>query len=281
MSYSILYRSMFVKLSDGRFIPLYESGDNNVYDVMWNGHHRRSRDWHQWAVNKMADYPAYTRDEIMASVERMIDGEKKHRVGYPYADYEQKQGVYTAEEIEKNWGYYAGISVEGKTCSTTSAQMIRNFFRKGFEQAVSFVDDEDLKLELRCTFWNEQPHRFEKRVVKSEEEFLKTWQEMSAWGPTIWVGYYLADRLYERHRTKASKREPKKRTEGYVVTINSNYISSVTSRRFHCTGNVEFAHIYSSRATAEKLMQRIQRSNYTSTVIPVSRNDNGQWEKAA
>ena len=29
MSYSILYRSMFVKMSDGRFIPMMEMGDNN------------------------------------------------------------------------------------------------------------------------------------------------------------------------------------------------------------------------------------------------------------
>ena len=281
MSYSILYRSMFVKLSDGRFIPLYESGDNNVYDIMWNGRQKRSRQWCQFVVDKVSDFPAYTRDEIMASVERMIDGEKKHRVGYPYPDYEHKQGVYTAEEIERNWGYYAAIAVEGRTCSATSAQMIRNFFNKGFEQAVSFSDDEGLKLELRCTFWNENPHRYETRLVHNEEELLQVWKEMTSWGPTVWVGYWIADQLYERHRIKAPKREPKEYTEGYVVTINGHYIMRKTPRKFHYTYHLDYAHVYPQRSTAEKLQQRVLRAGYTSEVYAVRKTDNGQWEKAA
>ena len=46
MSYSILYRSMFVELSDGRFIPMMEMGDNNVWDCNYGrGRDRRSRSW--------------------------------------------------------------------------------------------------------------------------------------------------------------------------------------------------------------------------------------------
>ena len=83
MSYTIMYRSMFVKLSDGRFIPMVEMGDNNVRD--WNG--RRSRLWQQWVIGKsFKTFPAYTKDEIMAEVECVINNEKK-RVGQPYADY--------------------------------------------------------------------------------------------------------------------------------------------------------------------------------------------------
>ncbi len=42
MSYSIFYRAMFLKMSDGTFIPMIESGDNNVWEVERN---RRAREW--------------------------------------------------------------------------------------------------------------------------------------------------------------------------------------------------------------------------------------------
>lgn len=42
MSYSILYRPAFIKCSDGRFIPFYENGDSNAFEVNRN---RRARDW--------------------------------------------------------------------------------------------------------------------------------------------------------------------------------------------------------------------------------------------
>lgn len=150
MSYTILYRSMFVKMSDGRYIPLVEIGDNNVYDISWNGHQRRSRDWQQWVIGKQHDKLAFTKSEIMNEVERVINIEKE-RVGKPYADYEHKDGVYTEQEIEKHWGYYSGIAIEGQHCNNTSAQQVRNFFLRGFEQAVTFDECEEPDMVYRLS----------------------------------------------------------------------------------------------------------------------------------
>lgn len=282
MSYTILYRSMFVKLSDGRFIPMVEMGDNNVYDVMWNGRQKRSRSWQQWVPGgKFKQYPVYTKEEIMAGVERMIDAEK-YRVGQPYAEYEHKEGVYTEQEIEKRWGYYSGVAIEGQHCNDTSAQQVRNFFLKGFEQAVNFEEDAELKLELHCTFYNEKPRRTERKRVKSEQELKAAWDEMKELGPDVWFDFWgCSEWLYEQHRKRAPKREKKEYQNGYVVTINGRYITKTSSRNFFHCYCVDYAHIYPQRATAEKLQQRIQRASYTSEVHPVRKNENGRWELAA
>lgn len=278
MSYTILYRSMFVKLSDGRFIPMVEMGDNNVWEA---GNQRRARDWQQWHIGERKAFPAYTKEEIIADVERMINSEK-HRVGQPYADYEHKEGVYTEQEIEKRWGYYSGIAVAGRHCNDTSAQQVRNFFLKGFEQAVSFDEDSDLKIVLHCAFWTEKPVRTERRKVSSEQELIAAWDEMTGWGPDVWLGYdWDVNWLYDRHRKKAPKREPKERQSGFVVTINGHYIKKVTPRRFQYAYNIDYAHIYPLRATAEKLQRRIQRSNYSSEVHYVEKNADGSWRLAA
>lgn len=276
MSYTILYRSMFVKMSDGRFIPMVEMGDNNVWEA---GNRRRARGWQQWSIGKGNAFPVYTREEIMADVERMIDHEKE-RVGLPYADYEHKNGCYTDQEIEKNFGYYSCIAIEGRHCNNTSAQMVRNFFLKGFEQAVSFDEDKgDLHIELHwCT---EYPH-WERRCADTEEELLRLWDELKDSGKSLWLDFrYGADLLYRQHRKRAPKREKKEHTAGFVVTINGHYISKVTPRRYRYTYDVGYAHIYPQRSTAEKLQQRIQRASYRSEVHHVERNADGKWVLAA
>lgn len=267
---------MFVKMSDGRFIPMVEMGDNNVWEA---DNKRRARDWQQWRVGKGNEFPAYTREEIMADVERMIDCEKE-RVGKPYEDYEHKEGCYTEQEIEKNWGYYSGIAVAGRHCNQTSAQQVRNFFLKGFEQAVSFDENKgDLHIELHwCT---EYPH-WEHRYADTEEELLRLWDELKDNGKSLWLTYrYGADWLYEQHRKKAPKCEKKERNEGFVVTINGYYILKVSSRSFKYTYHLDYAHVYPSRVTAEKLQQRIRRSNYAAEVHQVRKNDGGKWVLAA
>ena len=63
MSYSILYRSMFIKMSDGRFIPMMEMGDNNVWECNYgHGRNRRVRSWSNIRLNKKQKF--FTEEEI-------------------------------------------------------------------------------------------------------------------------------------------------------------------------------------------------------------------------
>lgn len=275
-----MYRSMFVRMSDGKYVPLVEMGDNNVWE--W-GNRRRARSWHQLVIGKQYKRLAFSREEIMQHVESMIDSEKE-RVGKPYADYEHKEGVYTEKDIEQRWGYYSGVAISGNGhCNNTSAQQFRNFILKGFDQAVSFETDRELELDLHwCT---EYPH-WEHRYVKSEEELVQVWNELQGIGCSIWIGYTCcADRLWERHRKRAEKRQPVERTTAWVVKIGYRYVAKMSSRRLWHNSWMEYAKRYATRQAAEKVAERI-RTNYSSItdnpeVLTVRKNEEGKWELAA
>lgn len=280
MSYTIMYRSMFVKMSDGKYIPLVEMGDNNVWEC---GNRRRARGWQQIIIDKQYKKLAFSREEIMQHVENMIDAEKK-RVGKPYEDYEHKEGVYTEQEIEKCWGYYSAIAISGNGhCNNTSAQQFRNFILKGFDQAVSFDADCGLVLDLHwCT---EYPH-WEHRYVKSEQELLATWEKLNGINRSIWVGYhYCADRLWERHRKRAEKKLQQPKNTAYVVKIGYRYVAKLSSRRLWHNSWMEYAKRYATRQAAEKVAERI-RKNYSCfssepEVLTVRKNGEGKWQLAA
>lgn len=274
-----MYRSMFVRMSDGKYVPLVEMGDNNVWE--W-GNRRRARSWHQLVIGKQYKRLAFSREEIMQHVESMIDSEKE-RVGKPYADYEHKEGVYTEKEIEQRWGYYSGVAISGNGhCNNTSAQQFRNFILKGFDQAVSFETDRELELDLHwCT---EYPH-WEHRYVKSEEELVQVWNELQGINHSIWVSYHYSDCLWERHRKRAEKRQPVEHTTAWVVKIGYRYVEKMSSRRLWHSSRMEYAKIYATRRAAEKVAERI-RTNYSSItdqpeVLTVRKNEEDKWELAA
>lgn len=271
---------MFVKMSDGRYIPLVEIGDNNVYDISWNGHQRRSRDWQQWVIGKQHDKLAFTKSEIMNEVERVINIEKE-RVGKPYADYEHKDGVYTEQEIEKHWGYYSGIAIEGQHCNNTSAQQVRNFFLRGFEQAVTFDECE----ELRLTWCTGYPN-FEHCNVKSEEELMAVYEGLTAAKCNVTVSFCRwTEYLWDKHRKRAEKKPQEPKTVGFVVQFGSQYIHKLSSRHMWRTSYLDSAKKYASRVSADRAAECLNK-NYdsvtqTAYTVPVRINNEGHWEQAA
>lgn len=200
MSYTILYRSIFIKIKDDKYIPMIELGDNNCYEDS-GPNARRCRSWQQW--NLVGDRKlAHTREEIMQDVEKMIDDKKQKYVNKPKERYEGN-GTWTNDDIERQFGYFSGYAVAGKHCNDTSAQQVRNFFQRGFEQAVS-MDTDYVTLDLHwCVKYPEYKHRY----ISNEEELLSAWDEELANGNNPWLSYYLcAENLWEQHRRKKSKK---------------------------------------------------------------------------
>ena len=256
MSYTILYRSMFVKVSSERYIPLYESGSNNCYDIMWNGRMRRERSWSNYYPSGLRGdrkiLPFFDASELMAIMEKDLDN-----------------------------AVYCGLTVSGIRCAEKKDLM--NYWNRAIKRARTFEELQAANIQLQVTDMNYGPEAAHYAcVVKDEEELVKAWDECIAKCGTaevVPVGD-VSDFRYRQLYPKQPK-VVKPRSEGYIVTISGHYISSVTSRKFHCTSSMEYAHHYPSRATAEKLKQRIERSNYSSEVIHVRKKDDGFWEKVA
>lgn len=284
MSYTILYRAMFVKMNDNKYIPLVEAGSNNCYESTWNGRQRRCRDWHQWKWED--DKLAYTREELIEAVEQIIEKYKQRYVGTPRPEYEHNPGIYTEKEIERRFGYFSGIAINGNGhCNNTTAQQFRNFFLKGFEQSVE-TSHRNFRLDVHCI--NKWPN-YEHRTAKTEEELIEAWNELHQYNNEVWIGYdYNAESLWEEHHTRPIKKAPQEHTTGYVVNYRccygSCFVLKMSGRRlWHATG-LERAKVYTTRAAAEKAAQRINQCyetiQDTAIVYAVEKGEYG-WQLAA
>jgi hypothetical protein len=65
MGYTIVYDRQFIKLEDGRIIPMILCGSNNCWERQWSGKERRERYWTPYWEQTV---PAYTPDELMTRV---------------------------------------------------------------------------------------------------------------------------------------------------------------------------------------------------------------------
>lgn len=128
MSYTILYRRLFVKMPDGTFVALVQSGDNNVYDTdLLTGRERRSRSWSSWHFCSPGDTPkaSYGEAEILAWL--------GHR-----GENARRQAERSPVTWEKDYGWLAGYALHGRRPAMTTWGMFRNFFLAGMRNAVPF-----------------------------------------------------------------------------------------------------------------------------------------------
>ena len=124
MSYTILYKSMFVKMSDGRCIPMVEMGDNNYYEASYNGKSRRVRDWNNISLNGAQKF--FTEQEITDIMDNWLD------------DYTKKRDSDTDGNFE--FGFYDGIAIYGKHCYNTTFNDVNRIIKNGIKNAISFDD---------------------------------------------------------------------------------------------------------------------------------------------
>ena len=108
MSYTILYRSMFVKLRNNKYIPLVEIGSNNCYDSIG----KRTRSWQQWLIEGREKEYSFTREEIMQAIESWIEREKKCHVNKP--KHGNNTEYWTFKDIEKHFGYFGCCALYGR-----------------------------------------------------------------------------------------------------------------------------------------------------------------------
>lgn len=262
MSYSIFYRAMFIRLSDGTFIPMIESGDNNVWDVDRN---RRSRSWSACRWNYETDEQkacySLTQNEILDlayhNILKYLD---------QYAGKTRINGTtpYTKKEILDDLGYFNCIKVSGR--EVTSASRFMNFFKSGFRNAITFGED-ICALSLSWYEKTENGTSFKKQYVASEQELREEWANHLANGiiPWIGIGECSAEGAWQsvRERNRRCTIQKKAPSELYIIsfTYNSakNYMVKIANGKLYCNILESKAHRYSSRKVAENAAKRFAK----------------------
>ena len=255
---------MFVKLSDGTFIPMIESGDNNVWDVERN---RRSRSWSacRWLRESEEQRKRFslTRDEIIDLAKREIQAVVDENVGKEPAF---GGAPYTKEHILSDLGYFNGIHVCGH--SITSAARFLGFIKSGLRNAVTF---EEMDCGLRLSWYekteNEETSRYCTDYANNENELAQKWIKFQEKGITPWIGFgeVTVEHLWDivKMRNRKERQEKTAPADYYVISFYHNgkqYVKKYTSRRLSYSESISFAHKYSSKkiadAAASKIAQR-------------------------
>lgn len=218
MSHSIYYKSMFIRTSDGKYIPMIEAGDSNTYCG-----NKRARDWHlRRPLTKEGEarwgYYAWTREEIMADLEAFIDDIKQTNVNRPINWNKGTEGQYwTYQKIEQKFSYFSGMVIYGRGGYTT-AQQIRNFFQKGFDRAIDFQPGL-----LEISYWKGgfSEGEYKREAIMDEQHLADRWQQLRAEGvKEIYFDYTIHGRLlYDQQDRKVKKPSPR-RKELHTVSIS-------------------------------------------------------------
>ena len=256
MSHTILYRTMFVRLADGFFIPIYEAGSNNCYDPWRN---RRTRDWQHY-------YPCYLRHDSKS---------------LPF---------FTEQElialITRDLGHaeYCGTAISGKPNANRTDLL--NYWKRGIKRAKTIAEISNAGIDLQVTDTNYgSDAKHYTQVVSNFAQLVVAWNEcitQCGSAEVIPVG--------EVHDWQYRQLYPPKpkvvaaHDKGYVVQFGYEYVSKMTSRRLFHNGYINCAKVYTTRPAAEKVAQRIRKGFPTITnepkVIVVNKID-GKWHPAA
>lgn len=255
MSYSILYRPMFLKVKENMFIPIYEGGDNNV----WNYDNKsRSRSWCNIRLKGMENvYCTETElidilNNIREEVIQLNEVYKKSCPGY-YREYSDKQ-----------YGYFDSLSISGKIPLTTSWNDYLNFFKKGFQNAITFEEAKELRLTVRLSYYDLENNNNHFDYINTEEELFNMIDEIknnSKYG--AWVCYgSVSDKIYDFINTLRSKKSYTKNGI-WIIETSKGFIKSFEGLSPIFTNDKNEALTLTSNKIATKLGSFILKDDLT------------------
>ena len=255
---------MFIKMSNGEYIPIIESGDNNVWDVDRN---RRSRDWNscRWKheTEEQRKRFSLTEDEILNAARREIAQNLERHVGKEPAF---GGTPYTKEQVLADLGFFNCIQISGH--STTSASQFFNFIKSGIRNATTF---EEMRCGVRLSWYelseDKKSSKWCTDYAMDENELAQKWAEHLKQGRTPWIGLSESNGNYAYDIVKARNRKPrterKKPTEYFIVTFKygsrEHFMTKLTSRNISFNPKSDNAHKYTSRKVAENAAANIAR----------------------
>jgi hypothetical protein len=179
MSYQIYYGKQFVRLSDGRFIPMTLDGSNNC-TFMHKGKEIRERDWncrdYYFRTLGKGEFFATSKD-ILESVQVFINNVVDNALKSNY-----RNETETEETIKNQFGYYSGESFGGG-CSKLSASRYYTFFKNGIKNALTIEELHNLGIHLKFSFfrWHDYELTVNPPTPKQIETETDFFNELTKW----------------------------------------------------------------------------------------------------
>lgn len=167
MSYEIIYRKQFIKVSDTEFIPMLLMGSSNCYEPRDNGKMRRERSWQN--IKHFSNNKMYcTLEEMIAVAEKdkQFRIERNEETLKNFPDWENYS--------DKNYGYFSSLSIGGNSTRNTTFGMYKGIFIDGCKKALTI---EEL-YELGITVIVGNGYVGEPTTLERKKHFPKTTTEL-------------------------------------------------------------------------------------------------------
>ena len=139
MSHTILYNRLFIKMPDGTYIALVQSGDNNVTTINpKTGREIADREWSSWRFGEKKT--SYSTADILrylnAEYSNAVKSAENHLQYHP----QDWNGGNARDDAKRRFGYYSCVATKGHSCQRTTFAMFSNFFTKGADKAVTLEE---------------------------------------------------------------------------------------------------------------------------------------------
>ena len=243
MSYTIVYDRQFLKLEDGRIIPMILCGSNNCRETSYSGRERRER---YWTVCWERNVPAYQPEDLMKLAESYCSGGE-------YQEHFMRGGKWVDD-----------------------AAYLR-FFKNGIKQAKTLreLDDERIHASaIRAFFsiWATVPGEKEgksghttecDRCLRSDEEIVaflneadeRLKRETADESVYICLKYFGNDPLPKVKRER--KRKERLTGEFYVITLDTDrYVTKLTRGGLYHYPHLNAAKQFRTAQEAEKWIEQ-------------------------
>lgn len=275
MSYSIIYEKQFIKVSDSKVIPIIVGGDSNVY----NNDNTRCRDTYNPLINGA----------------RMINlHDINEELNYTHNQYFDKKREKTENNIEKDFGFLAGIALYGKGTHKTTWNMYKNVFLNGFKQALTVeqLSSEGFNISIKVsrklgTTLNPSIDDLSRGGFKTTEDLLNHMETvMDATKVLSGYGFYFRLEVYDiENKIKRVRRKyfptnkkvkvPTEVDNYYVIKLNvhDQFLLRSSKSGIHYSNRTYGAKAFidekAAKATIKRLLKRSWRDEMNFEVIKV------------
>lgn len=230
MGYSIIYDRRSVKLKDGTYILMLQTGSNNCFEFV-NGREVSEKYWTGLhLVNEKAG-------DISCSLEQM-----KARIA----------------EFSTCWDCIA----KSRGNFFQSEEELRKYLEGGLKYPYTFDEYRKAGNTFQVSCWDKEQHKIVRRDVSSEEEMSATIKEFVANPDYESVNVKFSGREFSPIKSYGQRQSKEKATHGYMICATDKrgekmYFKKKTPRQLRFTSVTNNARVFGKRDQAQKYLDSL------------------------
>ncbi len=274
MSYNVVYKKQFIKLTDELFIPMTEEGCSSGRDY---GTNRISRDWQNvcWiGRSKIVD-----KDKIFDLLEQKMLKRHADR-NSNYGDDEK----VSLQEYKDNYGYYVGHYIHGKPNNTRWSDFV-NLIKTGIKQAMTVEELRANGVSITMgLYYGSEPEKhgledFGYVYPKTSEELqseVERWEAYYGGKCSFSISFSGIDYFLEKKsKANAFKRRNAQKKElagGYFSLKNDQgYFIKLVKYGYRWAHALEWARKFPSQKQAETFLKKNKGRLESLTVVEIKK----------